>query len=351
MIPPHLCSLLAAIGLVASPALAQSPTLYGSDVSLDSLVDIDPGSGLFTVIGSQGIPSNESINGLAFDQVNDVLYGINTSTNDLVTVNQVTGFASVVGGTSGGQFNGLAYDPGGDVLYSMTTSDALYQINPLSGASTFIGSTSVPDQIEGMAIDGTSGTLYGLNGQGQIYTISKVTGAASALPNAIGSSGLWRGLTWDNANQQLLATLVGGGTGGVLYSVDPNTGLGTMIGGTTTFAQGLAMTDGGLPSLLNYPMPFFVAGSSANLSVSGATPFDLVYFLYSIQGGGPTNTFVGVLDLSVPIGVLTSVASDSLGNAAISVFIPAAASGRTVFTQAVTLPSGQISNSHAVSVP
>jgi len=338
------------LGFAAAPAFAQSPTLYGSDVSLDQLMDIDPASGLFTVIGSQGIPGSESINGLAYDQVHDVLYGVNTATDELVTLNTSTGLATTVGPTNGGQFNGLAYDPASDVLYSMTTTDQLYQINPLTGVSTLIGSTSVPDQIEGMALNGTTGALYGLNGQGQIYSINKSTGAATSLPNAIGTSGLWRGLTWDGSSNQLLASIVGSGNG-QLYEVDPVTGLGTLVGSTTNFAQGLAMTDGGLPSALVYPMPFFVAGSSANLSVSGATPFDLVYFLYSVQGAGPTNTFIGVLDLSVPIGVLTSVPADSLGNAAISVFIPAAASGRTVYTQAVTLPSGQISNSHAISVP
>lgn len=347
---PHLCTFIAAAGLLASTATAQSPTLYGSDVSLDQLMDIDPNSGSFTVIGSQGIPSQESVNGLAYDQVHDVLYGVNTATDELVTLNQSTGAVTTVGSTSGGQFNGLAYDPGADVLYSMTTADQLYQIDPLSGSSLFLGVASIPDQIEGMAMDGTTGKLYGLNGFGQIYDINTITGAATPLPNAIGLSGLWRGLTWDNANSQLLATIVGSGNG-QLYAVDPVTGLGTFVGSTTNFAQGLAMTDGGLPSALVFPMPFLVAGTTANFSVSGATPFDTVYFLYSLHGNGPTNTFLGVLDLTVPIGVLSSLPADALGNATATIFIPAAASGRTLYTQAVTLPTGQISNSHAISVP
>ena len=61
----------------------QAQTVYGSDVQIDSLGTIDASSGVWSLIGAQGIPGNESINGMAYDNGNDVLYGINTATNEL----------------------------------------------------------------------------------------------------------------------------------------------------------------------------------------------------------------------------------------------------------------------------
>lgn len=339
--------LLLASMLLAGSSL-QAQTIYGSDVSLDSLGTIDPGSGVWSLIGSQGIPSGESINGMAYDNVNDVLYGVNTATDELVTMNTASGLASTVGGTSGGQFNGLAYNSNLGVLYSMTTTDQLYSINPGSGASTFIGGGNVPDQIEGMAYDAIADRLFGLNGQGQVFSINTSTGTATALPNSIGTSGLWRGLTWDGTNQQLLASIVGGS--GQLWSVDPVTGSGVLIGGTTNFAQGLATEGGPLPPPFVYNVPFLVAGTTATFSYSGAVPFGDAYMLYSLNGAGPTNTVVGPLDLSSPILVLDFLPADSLGNGSTTVFVPPSASGRTLYTQAVTWPASQVSNSYAVSV-
>lgn len=336
-------------GFLLAGTSLQTQTLYGSDVVLDSLGTIDSGTGAWTLIGSQGIPGFESINGMAYDSVNGILFGINTSTNDLVTMNTTSGLALVVGGTSGGQFNGLAYNPNSNVLYSVTTTDELYAINPNTGSSTFIGMGNIADQIEGLAFDPINDNLFGLNGQGQIYLINTVTGAASALPNGIGVGGLWRGLTWDNSNQRLLATTVGGG-GGLLYTVNPATGLGVLVGATTNFAQGLAMTDGPPAAPFDYLVPVLTAGSNATFSYTGAVPFSAVYMLYSLNGAGPTNTIVGPLDMSSPIQVLSLVPADSIGMGSMTLFVPPGAAGLTLYTQAATLPLGQVSNSFATLV-
>jgi len=336
--------------ILFSGASLQAQTVYGSDVVLDSLGTIDSGTGAWTLIGTQGIPANESINGMAYDNVNGILYGINTGVNILVTINETTGFASNVGSTSGGQFNGLAYNPNLGVLYSVNTNDELFSINPGSGASTLIGNFSVPDQIEGLAYDPIADNLFGLNGFGQVYLIDTSTGSTSALPNGIGSAGLWRGLAWNATNQRLLATLVGGGTGGQIWDVNPATGLGVLIGATTDFAQGLATVDGPPAPSFDYVVPVLTGGTSATFSYSGVVASSATYLLYSLNGAGPTNTIVGSLDMSSPIQLLSLVPADSFGNGSISLFVPPAASGFTLYTQAATLPLGQVSNSHAVLV-
>ena len=69
-------------------------------------------------------------------------------------------------------------------------------------------------------MDPVSGKLFGLNGQGQVYLIDPNAGVMVPLAFPIGVSGNWRGLTWDNTQNRLLATLVGGGTGGQLWEVN-----------------------------------------------------------------------------------------------------------------------------------
>lgn len=333
-----------------SAAQLPAQTLFGSDVSLDETGTIDPATGAWTSLGVQGIPSSESINGLAYDQANTTLYGINTSTNAFVTLDQTTGAFSTVGFTSGGQFNGLAHDAAAGVLYSVTTSDALYRMDPTNGNSTFIGNGNVPDQIEGMAMDAVSGKLFGLNGQGQIFLIDPSSGVMNPLANPIGVSGNWRGLSWDNTQNRLLATLVGGGTGGQLWSVNPATGSGTLIGATTDFAQGLAQKDGPPAATFAYNVTPLVAGQSATFSCVSAVPGSTVFFLVSFAGPGPTQTFVGPLDMSQPIQVLSQVQADASGRGSYTLTIPITGSGRTVYTQAVNLPLGYMSNSHILLV-
>ncbi|MGB0953616.1 MAG: hypothetical protein ACPG31_10345 [Planctomycetota bacterium] len=335
---------------VGTASQLPAQTLFGSDVSLDETGTIDTATGAWTSLGVQGIPSGESINGLAYDQANTTLYGINTSTNALVTLDQTTGAFTTVGFTSGGQFNGLAHDAAADVLYSVTTGDALYRINPANGASTFVGNGNVPDQIEGMAMDAVSGKLFGLNGQGQIFLIDPSSGVMNPLANPIGVSGNWRGLSWDNTQNRLLATLVGGGTGGQLWSVNPATGSGTLIGATTDFAQGLAQKDGPPAPTLTYSVTPMTAGQSATLSYTDAVPNSNVYLLYSLTGAGPTQTFVGPLDLSQPIQVLNVVQADAAGSGSLTITVPLAGTGRTFYTQAVNLPLGYVSNSHIIPV-
>lgn len=347
--PRFLLPLTVLLGAIATPEVA-AQTLFASDVVLDETGTIDPATGAWTSIGVQGIPSGESINGLAYDQANSTLYGINTSTNALVTLDQSTGAFSTVGFTSGGQFNGLAHDAAAGVLYSVTTSDALYSINPATGLSTFIGNGSVPDQIEGLAMDSLSGKLFGLNGQGQIFLIDPNAGVMVPLANPIGVSGNWRGLTWDNTQNRLLATLVGGGTGGQLWEVNPATGSGTFIGATTDFAQGLAKVDGTPAPAFTYNVTPLTAGLPATFSFTDAIPSSNVFLLYSLTGAGPTPTFVGPLDLSAPIQVLSPVPADAAGTGSLTLTVPPSGAGFTFYTQAVNMPLGYRSNSHAIVV-
>jgi len=68
---------------------------------------------------------------------------------------------------------------------------------------------------------------------------------------------------------------------------------------------------------------------------------------YSITGAGPTMTPYGLVDMSLPISVLATVTADAAGLASMTTGIPSRASGVTVYTQAVDLTSGNLTNSLA----
>ena len=110
------------------------------------------------------------------------------------------------------------------------------------------------------------------------------------------------------------------------------------------------MVDGPTAPPFIYVVPFLTAGNSATFSFSGAVPLSSTYLLYSLNGAGPTNTIVGPLDLSNPIKVMRELTADRLGNGSVALVVPLAASGRTLYTQAATLPAGQVSNSFAMPV-
>src|ERR1700712_5317767 len=85
----------------------------------------------------------------AFACAAPVLYGINDSTNALVTIDRTTGAVATVGstGVANGNFGDLTYDASHGVMYWSAGRDngGLYTINRATGAASLIGATNVND--------------------------------------------------------------------------------------------------------------------------------------------------------------------------------------------------------------
>jgi len=98
-----------------------------------------------------------------------------------------------------------------------------------------------------------------------------------------------------------------------------------------------------------------VAGQTAVLTVEEATPNRLVGFAYSAVGPGPSTAAVAgcgnlSVSLSRPIRLLGPMLADASGTAVLSVPVPAAASGRDVWLQALDSVSCRLSNPVAATV-
>jgi hypothetical protein len=125
------------VGNMCGIAFGPGGLLYGMDTTNDQLVEIDIMTGAGTVIGPLGFELGNC--GLSYDCTNDRLIGANATTSEIFTVDPVTGLGSghiVTDVPFDGV--GLDYDPASGVLYA-SSGDDLYHVDPSTGATTFIG--------------------------------------------------------------------------------------------------------------------------------------------------------------------------------------------------------------------
>jgi hypothetical protein len=169
------------------------------------------------------------------------LYGSDAADEhrNLWLVDPAQGFGQVIG-DMGAEITGIAVHPFTGVLYGVTATIQLFPddfapgdlvtLDPLTGAATLVGSLALSDltnegpTLADIAFDPTSGILYGWRArrEGDLYTVNLQTGEATL----VGESGLsntnGQGLTFGPGGELFYA---GGGTQGLLRTIDKTTGL------------------------------------------------------------------------------------------------------------------------------
>jgi hypothetical protein len=91
-------------------------------------------------------------------------------------------------------------------------------------------------------------------------------------------------------------------------------------------------------------------GDFAIFYLQGGTPQGRAIMAYSLAGGGPTSSPYGELALSPPFQTLPPLTLDALGNGEMTKYLPHAIAGTTIWTQALDLSSGTLSNPHPLRV-
>jgi hypothetical protein len=120
--------------LYYSQAVSGDDTLYS--VSL---------TGTFTPIGPIAIVgvTGSSLLGLAVDPRSGTLYGVDTTSNSLVTIDPATGAGTVIGGlgVAVGAIGGLDFDnASGELFFAADPNPTdLYRVDKTTGVATFIG--------------------------------------------------------------------------------------------------------------------------------------------------------------------------------------------------------------------
>jgi hypothetical protein len=263
----HFLSAIAlAAGLASLPAAAS--TLYGVEYAgVTPLYSLNQGTGALSTVGPTGA---NDIGDLTSDTraASFRLWGVRITDNELVTIDAGTGaITSTVAMDSANDMVSIAFDSVSGRLFGNTSVgfgaafDALYEINPLTGATTFIGRILFSN-VFALGFD-QAGQLFGVsNSSSELISISTTTGNGAAI------AGLAPGFAFDIASrpedgQMFLAD---SGTSS-LYRLDTGTGATTLVGGygSTTNIVGLAFGPGG-----TVPLPGTLALSALGLAALGA---------------------------------------------------------------------------------
>jgi gliding motility-associated-like protein len=175
---------------VATGFESSTSTLFGYSVS-QSLASVNVESGAETTIF---FGYDEQIFAGEFDNVQGIFYGVGALWNpnggladqQLFKINTTTGALTTVGNlnlettfswyylTDVG-INGLAYDPVEDVLYGIAFNGNLYRINLNDASTTLVGNG--PTDCRGLAYDAGTQKLWAIKNDATLIEIDKNTGA------------------------------------------------------------------------------------------------------------------------------------------------------------------------------
>ena len=224
-----------ALSAVSGSAVA-GPILYGANFAgATSLFTIDQATGAASgtagnLVNIGDLTSNQTntIWGVTLDGVNNDLVTIDTSTGNVASSVALTG---VNANTGGGNITSLAFDPISGFLYGNTTpgfgdalrGDDLYQINPATGALTFVGVINF-DNIFALAFD-QLGTLFGISSGGELLSIDTSTGAGTSIAAGL-VGGLFDIASRPGDNIMFLSDAFAGN----LATIDTATGVITPVG-------------------------------------------------------------------------------------------------------------------------
>jgi len=232
---------------------AHAETLYAVDYPASAtLYTVNESTGALTAVGPVGL---DNVGDLTSDLVSR-LWGIQITTNSLVSINPstgagtlgpaITGTAPAVGGPAF-PIVSLAYDPLNATLYGNTsvpyggeTADELYTINTTTGAATALGLIG-ENSVYALGFS-QAGGLYGVDGNCNLLSINTGTGAGTV----VGSTGLAPNGgcgAFDMASGLDGTMYLADTTSESLYDVNLGTGGTTLIGpyGSTTNVVGLAV--------------------------------------------------------------------------------------------------------------
>lgn len=247
---------------LAIPLRQASAYSVDSDGS-DHLWRVDLHTGSTFDIGPTGFPSIEA---LCFSP-EGVLYGVDDQLQQLVRIDCSTGAGTAVGALGVVVGNpGLSFDGAGTLWLA---ADTLYSVDTGTGAATAVGPIGV--FLNGLA--GRGDRLLGISTGSSLYAIDRTTGAGTLLGSLVNASGVRGGLSfapdgslWGYAN-----------TGGLLYTVGPDTGRAVLSARTREDFESLAIA----------PAP---VGEFAHLPSAASLEFDWSVRLqdrFSIRGRLP----------------------------------------------------------------
>lgn len=289
-------TILLVILAISNSAKAQSHGFSFEYFSSGKLYTIDLTTATKTIVGS----SSSGIGAADFG-ANDVLYAINSETNQFYQVDTTNGAVTLIGSMMpplNHLWTGMAYDEVSGIMYGYSAysvaagEGSLHTIDVSTGSYSLVGTQTTATSIACIAIDGT-GQMYGMNiwGQGAIYSIDKATGSVAYIGDiGQGAAGMGHGMDWNKATQTMYLTTYNSFTfENTLRSVNLTTGATTQIGSPLGNWFGAFAVPGGIA--LNAD---FTSDVTEVCSASSVTFTDLstsaTSWSWIFEGGTPTTS-------------------------------------------------------------
>src|SRR3569833_2162296 len=207
-------------------------TLYAASTTQHKLYTVNTTTGAASAVGAQPLGYNNVI-ALSTTANAGTLYGFDTGTRQIITIDRVSGVGqpykmTSLGNSFGVQLAGMTYDATHQVYYGVAANPAgeqyLLHIHAATGTATSIAKiTGVSGTLFDLAYDDNSGTLYGVNG-GSLYRIDAASGATGLVGDTHGNP---HGLAFDAENNILYAS---DANTAQLLTLDTTTGAGTAKG-------------------------------------------------------------------------------------------------------------------------
>ncbi len=166
-----------------------------------------------------------SLAGLAFNESDGELYGVETLHKKLYRIDPVTGASTPVGSGHGRQLRSLAYVSGSQSLYSIDVgSRELVTLDSTNGSSLLVGRLPGYGSWESLCYDVSSESLYASDTSSELlYSIDMVSaGATAVLPLGVGPFGM----AYNSLAETLTAST---GRAGIVH-VDPTIGVAMGVG-------------------------------------------------------------------------------------------------------------------------
>jgi hypothetical protein len=212
--------------------------------SSSALYRVDPDTLAVTLVGAFGWSHGpDEMTDLAIDK-NGLMIGMSYSA--VYHINAMTAQTMRLSSGLAGRFNGLSFVPatmlgqtGDDVLVATRGEDgAVFRVNPTSGATSLVGN---------MGNYSSSGDLVSITGLGTLQTtgndpsndrlarLAPSTFSATPIGNSIGFADVWGIAFWKDK-------VFGFTSSGQFITINPNTGVGTLVQSNGPSWWGAAVT-------------------------------------------------------------------------------------------------------------
>ncbi len=228
---------------VATPAAATLMTFVYAHTATE-LFRVDPDTFAITKIGPfQWSAGDDQMTDIAIDKTGQI---IGVSFNAVYRVDPGTAAATQLSASLDGLFNGLSFVPastigqtGDDVLVGTRASDGMvFRVDPMTGATTAIGNMGGAYMSSGdlVAVAGF-GTVQTVPGDSSdvLVTLAPTTFAATPAAMPTGYTDIWGVAFWKDK-------VFGFTNSGQFITIDPMTGVGTLISSSANAWWGAAVT-------------------------------------------------------------------------------------------------------------